>query len=151
MTNIHDVPSSALIEKVASYFKNSSDKIRPPDWAAHVKTGAHVERVPQNPDWWYVRCAAVYRKIYVQEPVGVERLRKMYGGRKRRGVKPAHFKKAGGSIIRHALQQLEAEGLVSKKEKGGRILTPRGRSLLDAIASQIKKDLEKEMPDLKKY
>jgi len=151
LTNIHDVPSSALIEKVANYFKSSGEKIKPPEWSAHVKTGSHVERVPQNPDWWYVRCAALYRKIYVEEPVGVSRLRKMYGGRKRRGVKPAHFRRAGGSIIRHALQQLESEGLVSKKEKGGRILTPRGRSLLDAIASQIKKDLERENPGLKKY
>jgi small subunit ribosomal protein S19e len=140
-----------LLARLTEYIKGNIKEVAPPDWAMYAKTGVHVERAPQNPDWWYVRCAALYRKIYVEEPVGVSRLRKMYGGRKRRGVKPAHFRRAGGSIIRHALQQLESEGLVSKKEKGGRILTPRGRSLLDAIASQIKKDLERENPGLKKY
>lgn len=80
MTNIHDVPSSALIEKVANYFKSSGEKIKPPEWSAHVKTGSHVERVPQNPDWWYVRCAALYRKIYIEEPVGVSGLEKCMVG-----------------------------------------------------------------------
>jgi len=151
LTNVLDVPPGVLIERVAAYFKNSVEKVRPPEWAAHVKTGSHVERIPENPDWWFTRCAAIYRKLYVGGPLGVSRLRKEYGGRKRKGHRPAHFRKSGGSIIRHALQQLEAEGLVSKKDREGRILTPHGRSLLDAIATQIKKELERENPDIRKY
>ena len=51
------------------------------------------------------------RKLYMNGPVGVSQLRKEYGGRKRRGVRPAHFAKAGGNIIRTILQQLEQAGL----------------------------------------
>jgi small subunit ribosomal protein S19e len=151
LPTIYDVPADVLIDRMAGYFRNNVDKIRPPEWAAYVKTGSHVERTPQNPAWWYIRCASLFRKIYLNESIGVSRLRKEYGGRKRRGSKPAHFRKAGGSIIRHALQQLEAAGLVAKKDNKGRIITPQGRSLLDAMAAQIKKELEREKPEIKKY
>jgi len=151
LTTIYDVPADVLINRVATYFKNNVEAIRPPEWAAYVKTGSHVERVPQNLAWWYTRCASLLRKLYLNESIGVSRLRKEYGGRKRRGSKPAHFRKAGGSIIRHALQQLEAAGLVAKKDKAGRTMTPQGRSFLDAMATQIKKELERENPEIKKY
>lgn len=151
LTTVYDVPADALIERVASYFKANVAGIRPPEWAAYVKTGSHVERPPQDPDWWYIRCASLLRKLYLNGPIGVSRLRKMYGGRKRRGTRPAHFRKAGGSIIRHALQQLEAAKLVSKEDREGRILTPQGRSLLDAMAAQIKKELERTRPEIKIY
>ena len=151
MTTVYDVPADVLIERVATYFKVNVEEIRPPEWAAYVKTGSHVERPPQNPDWWYIRCASLLRKLYLNGPIGVTRLRKMYGGRKRRGTRPEHFRKAGGSIIRHALQQLEKAGFVTKKDREGRVLTPRGRSLLDAMAARIKKELERENPELRKY
>jgi len=151
LTTVYDVPADVLIERVATYFKVNVEEIRPPEWAAYVKTGSHVERPPQNPDWWYIRCASLLRKLYLNGPIGVSRLRKMYGGRKRRGTRPEHFRKAGGSIIRHALQQLEKAGFVTKKDREGRVLTPRGRSLLDAMAARIKKELERENPELRKY
>jgi len=151
LTTIYDVPVNVLINRVATYLSNNVEAIKPPEWAAYVKTGSHVERVPQNPAWWYVRCASLFRKLYINESIGVSRLRKEYGGRKRRGSKPAHFRKAGGSIIRHALQQLEAAGFVTKKDKAGRTLTPQGRSFLDSMAAQIKKELERENPEIKKY
>lgn len=151
MTTVYDVPADVLIDRVASYFASDVEEIRPPDWAAYVKTGSHVERPPQNPGWWYIRCASLIRKLYINGPIGVSRLRKMYGGRKRRGMSPAHFARAGGSIIRHALQQLETAGLVTKKDRDGRVLTPKGRSFLDAMAAQIKRELEREKPEIKKY
>lgn len=151
MTTVHDVPADVLIERVASYFKANVSGIRPPEWSAHVKTGSHVERPPQNPDWWYIRCASLLRKLYLNGPIGISRLRKMYGGRKRRGTSPAHFRRAGGSIIRNALQQLEATGLATKKDREGRVLTPEGTSLLDSMAAQIKKELERTRPEIKIY
>ena len=45
------------------------------------------------------------------------------------------------SNIRKILQQLEAAGLV-EKTKDGRILTSKGRSLLDKLAAQVRKNLE---------
>ncbi len=151
MTTVYDVPADVLIERLAEYIKGNLREVKPPEWAAYVKTGSHVERVPQNPDWWYVRSASMLRKLYLKGPIGVSRLRKEYGGRKRRGVRPAHFRKAGGAIIRRILQQLEAAGLVAKADKEGRIISPKGRSLLDAMATQIKRELVREMPELKVY
>ncbi len=152
MTTAYDVPADVLIGKLSSYIKENIKEINPPEWVAHVKTGAHVERVPQVPDFWYVRTASILRKLYMSgEPVGVQRLRKEYGGRKRRGDHPGHHAKAGGSIIRESLQQLEKAGLVDKVEKSGRIVSKKGRSLLDAMSTQIKKDLEREKPELKAY
>jgi small subunit ribosomal protein S19e len=84
-------------------------------------------------------------------PVGVSKLRKEYGGRKRRGVKPAHFAKAGGNIIRTVLQQLEQAGLAQKDGIKGRVVSGKGRSLLDAMATQIRRDLDRIRPELKNY
>ncbi|KYH39068.1 MAG: 30S ribosomal protein S19 [Candidatus Bathyarchaeota archaeon B23] len=151
MTTVYDVPADILIERLSRYLKENIREVRPPEWAAYVKTGSHVERAPHNPDWWYIRVASMLRKLYIKGPIGVSRLRKEYGGRKRRGVKPAHFRRAGGSIVRHILQQLEEAGLAERDGNRGRVLTPRGRSLLDAMAARIKRELERETPELKAY
>jgi small subunit ribosomal protein S19e len=151
LTTVYDVPADILIERLARYLKENVKEVRSPEWAAYVKTGSHVERAPHNPDWWYIRAASILRKLYIKGPIGISRLRKEYGGRKRRGAKPAHFRKAGGSIIRHILQQLEEAGLAEREGNRGRVLTPKGRSLLDAMAARIKRDLEREMPELKVY
>jgi len=139
--SVYDVPADVLIERLARYLKENVPEVRPPAWALFVKTGSHVERPPQDPDWWYVRCASLLRKLYLRGPIGVSRLRKMYGGRKRRGVRPAHFRRAGGSATRKPLQHLEVAGLVVKDGNRGRRLSPKGMSLVDMVASQIRREL----------
>ena len=151
MTTAYDVPANVLINRLSGYMKENIREIQPADWAGFVKTGSHVERMPQNPDWWYVRSASVLRKLYMNGPVGVSRLRKEYGGRKRRGVRPAHFAKAGGNILRSILQQLEQAGLAQKDGTKGRVVSGKGRSLLDAMSTQIKRDLDRENPELQNY
>jgi len=151
MTTAYDVPADVLIDKLSVYIKENIREIQPPEWASYVKTGSHVERVPQDHDWWYTRSASLLRKLYMNGPVGVSRLRKEYGGRKRVGMRPAHFAKAGGNIIRTILQQLEQGGLAQKDGMKGRAVSNKGRSLLDAMSTQIKRDLERERPDLKNY
>ncbi len=151
MTTAYDVPADVLIERLSGYFKESVSEIQPPEWSGYVKTGRHAERAPQNPDWWYVRSASIMRKLYLKGPVGVSRLRKEYGGRRRRGVRPAHFAKAGGNTIRTILQQLEQSGLAQKDGVKGRTVTGKGRSLLDAVSTQIKRELDRESPELKDY
>ena len=151
MTTAYDVPAEILIDKLSDYMKENIREVQPPSWTGYVKTGSHVERVPQNPDWWYIRTASILRKLYMKGPVGVSKLRKDYGGRKRRGVKPAHFAKAGGNIIRTILQQLEQAGLAQKNGINGRVVSGKGRSLLDAMATQIKRDLDRIRPELKNY
>jgi small subunit ribosomal protein S19e len=151
MTTAYDVPAEMLIDKLSEYLRENMREVQPPVWAGYVKTGSHVERVPQNPDWWVLRTASILRKLYMKGPVGVSRLRKDYGGRKRRGVKPAHFVKSGGSIIRTILQQLEQAGLAQKDGIKGRTVSGKGRSLLDAMATQLKRDLDRVRPKLKNY
>jgi small subunit ribosomal protein S19e len=140
-----------LIERLAKHLKENVDQISPPPWANIVKTGSHVEKVPQNPDWWYLRCASVFRKIYVHGPIGAEKLREDYGGKKGSRVKPAHVAKAGKAIVRKALQQLEAAGFVESLKPQGRRVTRAGRKLLQDVAEELHKDLVKGLPELEKY
>lgn len=150
MPTPYDVPASTLIKKLATELKEK-DQIVPPQWAPFVKTGSHAVRRPENPEWWYIRCASLLRKIHLKGPIGIMRLRSDYGGRLDRGMKPEHTRKGGGSIIRKALQQLEAAGLVAPFKNRGRILTKEGRKLVDESCTEIKKELEKTIPALKKY
>jgi small subunit ribosomal protein S19e len=149
MTTVYDVPAGELIEHVAKKLEEM-EEFKPPEWASFVKTGAHKERSPHKPNWWYVRVAAIFRKVYVEGPIGIERLRSVYGGRKRRGSKPPKFRKGSGAIIRNALQQLEKAEFVEKRDKG-RIVTAKGRSFLDKSAAEVKRQLVKSIPALAKY
>jgi small subunit ribosomal protein S19e len=147
----YDVPASKLIEKLAKYLRENVDTVTPPAWASVAKTGSHVEKQPQDPDWWFTRCASMLRKIYVHGPVGIERLRADYGGGKSFRGTPRHAAKAGGSVIRKALQQLEAAGLIEASRPKGRVVTKEGRKLLQELAEGLGKELAKELPELEKY
>ncbi len=136
MTSIFDVRPLRLIEATAAALKEY-EIIKPPSWAKFVKTGAHKENPPEDAEnWWFIRCASILRKVYVKGPIGQERLRSLYSGRKNRGPKPDKFVKGSGSIIRKALQQLEEAGLLEQTKKGRRI-TAEGISLLSKIAAEI--------------
>lgn len=145
MTTVYDVPADLLINKVAKDLEEM-ENIAAPDWADFVKTGVNKERRPQRRDWWYVRSAALLRKVYTNGPVGISSLRTVYGGKKNRGSRPEKFTKSSGAIIRNILKQLEAEGLVEKVENG-RVATPKGKSFLDNASN----DLIKDIPELEKY
>jgi len=134
-----EISKSDVIQKTADELKKQN-LIKPKPWAEYVKTGANKERPPSNKDWWYMRAASIMITVRDIGPVGVSKLRTKYGGRKRRGHKPAEFRKAGGSIIRHMLQDLEKTGLIKNNKDGkkGRILTPKGISFLEK-AVKIKK------------
>ena len=147
----YDVPASRLIEKLAAFLKGNVEEVTPPSWASLAKTGSHIQKPPQNADWWYTRCASLLRKIYVHGPIGIEALRADYGGRKDFGIRPEHAVKAGGAVVRKAMQQLEAAGLVETVKTSGRRITPKGRSLLQEVAGELHKELAKEIPALEKY
>ncbi len=152
MVTALEVPADRLIERLASYLKNNVPQVKPPEWAYFVKTGAHKEKPPSDPDWWYYRAASILRKLYKSsEPIGIETFRTIYGGRKNYGSAPEHFVKGSGSIVRKILQQLEQARLVRKVRGKGRILTPQGRALLDRLAFEIMIELVKEQPELVKY
>ena len=151
MPTPYDIPASVLIERLAKHLKEEVDEITPPEWASFTKTGAHTQRSPSNPDWWFVRCASIMRKIYVKGPIGIEKLRQEYGGRQDRGAKPEHAGKGGGAIVRNAIHQLQNAGLTKTQRTEGRIVTSEGRRLLDRLSTQIKGELEKAQPELAKY
>ncbi len=146
MTHILAVNPGELIKKAAEGLKKEK-MVEAEEWAKFVKTGHHKERLPDDPDWWYHRSAAILRSIAKLGPIGTQKLRTKYGGKKNRGHKPERRYKASGSIIRKILQQLEKSELIKQTEKGvhkGRILTPKGTSFLDKIAVQLAKTAHKE-------
>jgi len=136
MTTVYDVPADHIIRRVAEELKKRKE-IVPPEWAAFAKTGVHKEMPPEDPDWWFTRAAAVLRRVYVDGPLGVERMRRFYGGKKNRGSRPNAFRKGSGSILRKALQQLEAAGLIIH-DKTGRKVSPAGMSFLDNLSQEVK-------------
>jgi len=138
MAKIQDVESQQLIIKAAEELQKM-EEFKPPEWAGFVKTGVHKQRPPAQPDWWWIRSASILRKIYLNQKVGVSKLRKVYGGRKNRGHKPEHKRLASGSIIRKILQQHEKAGFVKSEKGKGRSITPKGQKFLDGIAKSIKK------------
>jgi small subunit ribosomal protein S19e len=133
MPNVYDVDPSALVNAAAIKLK---DGLKKPDYINYVKSGAGRERQPADPDFWYVRGASILRQVYLNGPVGVSALKTRYGNRKRHKVTKHHHAKASGSIIRDELQQLEKLNYI-KLVKGGRIITPAGKSFLDKIAKEI--------------
>lgn len=102
-----------------------------------VKTGKFKELAPFDPDWFYVRCASILRRLYHRSPAGIGAITKIYGGRQRNGVRPSHFCRADNNAARKAVQSLEAVKLIEKHPDGGRKLTPQGQRDLDRIAAQI--------------
>jgi small subunit ribosomal protein S19e len=87
----------------------------------------------------------------VKGPIGIELLRQEYGGRVDRGAKPEHARKGSGAITRNAIQQLQKAGLVRTQRNEGRVVTSQGRQLLDRLSTELKKGLEKTVPELAKY
>ena len=136
MTTVYDVPAQPLVNALAEKLEKN-DKIEPPVWSQFAKTGVHKEKAPVDGDWWYTRAAALLRKVYINGPIGVERLSGMYGGNKDRGSKPNRAAKGSRSVARKCLMQLEEAGFVAKDGNKGRVMTNEGRSLLDNTAHAI--------------
>ena len=140
MANVFDVNAPELINRVKDELKNIPE-MQPPEWAKFAKTGVSRRMPPQQEDFWFIRAASILRQVYVMgKPMGTQRLRTKYGGRQHDRMKPEVFKKGSGSIIRKILQGLEKSGLIVQKEingKKGRVMTPKGKSLVDKNAAVI--------------
>ena len=156
MTTFYDVPADLLIPALADRLE-ANDKINQPDWAEFVKTGAHKERPPVQKNWWFLRSAAILRKVGRMGPVGVNHLSQAFGGPKNRGVAPNRATAGSRHVIRTSLQQLEDAGLVTVRRNAagtvnmGRILTAEGQKVLDAVAHEVRPMAEESYPGLGKY
>jgi len=150
MTTAYDVPPEKLIASIAEELKKN-ENIKPPEWSSLVKTGIHREKAPGEPDWWFMRVAAVLRKVYIYGPIGTEKLSAHFGGRVDKGSKPYHAWTGSRSIVRASLKQLESSGLVTPYKKNGRMISPKGQKMLDNASHVIFLEMAKENPKLTKY
>jgi len=150
MPTAFDVPAEKLIVKLAEQLKGV-EAVAPPEWGRYVKTGRHREKSPSNDLWWHTRAAAVLRKIYVHGPIGTTRLAAMFGGKADRGSKPDKAVRGSRSVSRATVQQLEKGQLIQKNKDGGRVVTAKGRKMVDAAAIQVLKEMAAQNPELTKY
>ncbi len=149
MVSVRDVPSNKLITALAVQMKGLQGMVQP-DWSRWVKTGSHAERPPTNADWWFTRAASLMRKLYLHGPVGLTDLERAYGGTKALHYFPKHHRDAGGSSIRKILKQLEQAELVAKTPKG-RVLSPKGRAMIDRASKDMFAALSQENKALARY
>ena len=163
MTTYFDIPANMLISALADKLSDSKDIVAP-DWSEYVKTGVDRERPPTQENWWSIRAASLLRKVAKQGPVGVTTLAQTYGTVMNNGAGPNTPGVASRHIIRTALQQLEAAGLVEMvatkevdTEDGkqqlysGRRLTSAGQKLLDEVAHSCRDAANEMYPGLAKY
>jgi len=150
MTTVYDVPAKEFIDEVAKKLQ-SEKEIKTPEQNLYSRTSVARENPPENKDWWYIRCASILRKIYMQNLVGIEHLKAEYGGKRDRGSKPYKARSGSGTVTRRALQQLESAGFLTKVKGKGRMLTPKARSFLDNIANNVQKNVKDYYLGLEKY
>jgi small subunit ribosomal protein S19e len=135
--SIYVVQPEKLIEIIAEKLKEYTE-ISPPKGSEFWKTAFFKELAPSDSEnFWYIRCASLLRKVNKYGPIGVNKLRKFYGGKNRKGKGLHHSARGSGKIIRVALQQLENANLIEVKDKKGRVLSTEGTSLLERTSYGI--------------
>ena len=135
-TCVRDVSSQAFIAAFATYLKQG-ELVTPPDYTAFTKTATFKENSPLDNDWFYTRCAAVARKVYLK-PRGVGQLTRAFGGKARRGTRTNIFHKSSRGIIRTCLKQLKEAGFVEEHRNGGCMISQEGQKALDTIAVSVR-------------
>ena len=87
---VKDVASHDFVIAYAAHLKRIG-KIEVPKWADLVKTGTTRELAPYDPDWYYIRAAAIARRVYLRGGIGVGAFKRIFGGRMHRGTRPEKF------------------------------------------------------------
>lgn len=140
MVTVYDVDGRKLIAKTALALEEQK-VLQPPEWSRFVKSGVCAERLPEQKNWWFIRGAAMLRKLYIKGPIGVRELRKEFGKKKNMGSRPSRVYKTSGSVTRKILQQLQKAGYIVKLEKNkrslGRIVSPKGRTFIDNLSKKV--------------
>lgn len=114
---VKDVTPAKFIAAYAAHLKKGG-KVTLPAWVDIVKTSANNELAPSDSEWYYIRAAAVARKIYVKGGVGIGSMRRLFGRPVRAGPRPVKAGTSSGSVIRSVLKNLEKLGLVEKDPRG---------------------------------
>ena len=156
MTTYHDVPADLLIGELSARLAEM-EAISPPEWSSIVKTGTHRERPPSQDNWWFIRSAAILRKVGKLGPIGANHMAQHFGGPKDRGVKPNRAVAGSRNISRTIMQQLFNAGLIESKMNAagnvnhGKVLTAAGQSLLDSVAHEVRDQAVERHPGLSNY
>jgi small subunit ribosomal protein S19e len=136
---VYDLTAQEYNLKLAEALKKFPE-FTEPEWAKFVKSGPAKERPIDDPNFWHKRSAGILRQIYRRGTLGVNRIRTKYGSKQNKGMKPEHFKKAGGKIIRTILQQADKAGLTEqfnmKGKRAGRVLTKKGKEFLESVGGK---------------
>ncbi|KAL7722368.1 Small ribosomal subunit protein eS19 [Entamoeba marina] len=143
-SSLKDVAAIDFIKAYAEHLKKSG-KLEVPEWVDLVKTGMTKELAPLDPDWFFIRAAAIARKVYMYHGVGITALKRQYGGQNNAHLTPSHRTTGSGKIIRYILQQLEKIDIVAKAEVG-RTISKNGRKDMDKIGYQVYKKNEEKTP-----
>ena len=152
---VKDVPAEQFVKAFAEHLKKTQ-KVTPLSNGYFIKTGVGKEVAPHSEDWFYMRAAAVARRLYLKPGLGVGNLRHQFGKNKRNGHRANKHSKGSGKVIRYTIQQLQdADVLMAYNDKrntsvqGGlveapglpRIVTPAGQKEMNEIAKQVFKSL----------
>jgi len=135
-TTVKDVRADDFIKAYSKHLKRQG-KIEIPKWVDIVKTGRAQELAPMDPDWYYVKCASIARRVYLRPHIGIGHLSRVYAKRQNNGVAREHTERASTGIIRNILIQLEKIGVLQKAGKG-RSISRVGQQDLDRIAGQVR-------------
>ncbi|GMK60096.1 hypothetical protein CspeluHIS016_0903130 [Cutaneotrichosporon spelunceum] len=136
MPGVRDISAEDFIKAYSAHLKRSG-KLEIPTWVDIVKTGPQKELAPYDPDWFYVRAAAIARHIYLRKHVGVGALAKLHGTKHRRGVRPGHHRDSATGVERNVVQALEKIGVLEGHPDGGRKISQDGMRDLDRIATAV--------------
>lgn len=90
---LRDIPASIFISTYGNFLKNSG-QIQLPSWIEIIKSGPHKIYSPASNDWVYSRFASLVRRIYINGGQGVGKLRKIFGGKKKKEDQNPLLKKA---------------------------------------------------------
>ena len=134
---VRDVPAHKWVRAMAMQFKREG-KIQVPTCSEIMKTSHGRERAPQCNDWYYMRCAAVLRHIYLRPGNGYGGMSKAFANKKNRGSKPERTIRAATGPIHWACKSLEGLKLIGKGKSHGRVVTREGRKRSDTVAFNVK-------------
>lgn len=135
MSEVKSIPSDEFVLKLAAALKNKGT-IKTQKWHDYVKTGCSRLYTPANQDWFYIRAAAMLRRLNSRDAAGTGAFRRVFGNVHMSTSTPHHFTKSSGGLIRNILKQLEAAKFVEKTDKGRR-LSKKGQQFLNDFAKSI--------------
>ncbi|KAI5148369.1 small subunit ribosomal protein S19e [Enteropsectra breve] len=135
MDSVFRVQPKPLINAIVDTLK-SNGNISLPENHDIIKTGHGKQYSPENPDWYYVRMAAIVRQAMRFGTVSRKGLAHRYGIRKNRGVRPTKFARASDFVNHSAIEELKKIGWFNFDNEEN-ILTKEAKDILGEIVDKI--------------